>query len=126
MGFRNIVSVVILVVVFLFQHSSCMECVLGHESTFIEKLDFVNPKSCPLPFQSSQNEFCCVDGNRVYCCDVAEFYTNGFGVLYPVLIGVGALIVLILLCCLCCCCCPCCWLYKRRQGGTVYQRPQLA
>ncbi|KAJ9576409.1 hypothetical protein L9F63_006721 [Diploptera punctata] len=117
MGSDRIAGAVLLVLGFL-QSSSCMECQLGHESTFFEKLDFINPKQCPTPLDNRDDEFCCVDDNRVFCCDAAQFFGNGFGVLLPVLIViiVGFLIV----CCLCCLCCPCCLLYKRRHRGTVY------
>ena len=54
-----------------------MECQLGHESTFIEKLDFVNIKSCPSLFDSKDKQYCCVRGDHVYCCDAAEFFDNG-------------------------------------------------
>lgn len=118
----SIIGAIILIFLLQFHTSSCMECQLGHESTLIEKLDFVNPKSCPTFLDSNDKQYCCVDNNRVFCCDAAQFFGNGFGVLLPVLIvvAVGFLIV----CCLCCLCCPCCLLYKRRHRGTVYGRVQ--
>ncbi|PSN34451.1 hypothetical protein C0J52_21470 [Blattella germanica] len=95
-----------------------MECKLGHESNFAEKLNFINPSSCPTIIDTSDKQYCCNRDGRVYCCDAAEFLGNGFGVLLPVLIAVA--IGFFIVCCLCCLCCPCCLLYKRRHRGTVY------
>ncbi|XP_069682245.1 protein shisa-4 isoform X2 [Periplaneta americana] len=117
-------SVVFVSVLFLstLRDASSMECELGHESTLLEQLNIINPKSCPTFVDSSDKIYCCKDGDRVYCCNDAQFVSNGFGVLLPVFViaAVGLLIVF----CLCCLCCPCCLLYKRRHRGTVYGRVQ--
>jgi len=48
---------------------SGMDCDFDHHSSLLEKIG-VNVKSCP------ENQYCCVEGNFVYCCSSAEYVSN--------------------------------------------------
>jgi hypothetical protein len=49
---------------------SGMNCEFGHESSWLDKIG-LNVKSCP------DNQYCCVEGDSAYCCNNAEFVSNG-------------------------------------------------
>jgi hypothetical protein len=46
-----------------------MDCEFGHESSWLDKIG-VSVKSCP------DDKDCCVEDNRVYCCNKAEFVSS--------------------------------------------------
>jgi hypothetical protein len=48
---------------------SGMDCEFGHPSSWLEKIG-VNVKSC------SDNQYCCHEDDRVYCCSSSEFVSN--------------------------------------------------
>lgn len=48
---------------------SDMDCEFGHQSSWMEKIG-VNVKSCP------DNQYCCDEDDRVYCCSSSEFVSN--------------------------------------------------
>jgi hypothetical protein len=53
-----------------------MKCEFGHESSLLDKINIVDIKACPTLFDNPDNEYCCVDDGRVYCCNSAQFVSS--------------------------------------------------